>query len=90
LAELYLENEGRELDGGALSQRGERTREALAEMLLRPEVSYKCGTYAMNRVARTLGLDYDGRALVSVPSPETGFSVRMLVELSRGNHSRVA
>jgi len=34
-------------------------------------------------VAQALGLRYDARALVSVPSPETGFSVRMLADLSR-------
>jgi len=41
LALLYTENSERTLDGGALSQRWERTREALGEMMVRPEVCYK-------------------------------------------------
>jgi hypothetical protein len=82
LSLLYAENADRTLDGGPLSQRWERTREALGEMIARPGISYKCGTYALSRVAQTLGLPYDTRALVSVPSPESGFSVKMLADLS--------
>jgi RHS repeat-associated protein len=82
LAFLYEENAERVLDGGPLSQRWERTREALNEMIERPGVSYKCGTYALDQVARTLGFRYDARALVSLPSPDTGFSVKVLADLA--------
>jgi RHS repeat-associated protein len=82
LVVLVEENRTRILDRGPLSQMWARTREAVAEMRQKPGISYKCGTLALNSVARELGLQYDKRALLSVPSPASGFSMKVLADLS--------
>jgi len=82
LEAILQETEGRVLDYGPLSQKWARTREAFAEMLKYPGLSYKCGTYAVDQVAKALQRQFDSRYLLSVPSPATGFSMKTLADLS--------
>ncbi len=79
---LFQETRGRVLDRGPLSQKWARTWEAIAEMRQKPGISYKCGTFALNNVARALRLNYDAGPLMREPSPTTGFSLQALTELS--------
>ena len=82
LTVLFEANRSRVLDRGHLSQMWARTREAVAQMRLHPGLSYQCGMFALNAVAREMRLQYDARALLSTPSPATGFSLETLVRLS--------
>lgn len=82
LTNLVQETHGRILDRGRLSQKWRRTREAVTQMRLYPGVSYQCGTFAMNAVARELALPYDASTLLRTPSPTSGFSLAELTELS--------
>ena len=82
LTNLMAECHGRVLDRGSLSQKWARTREAIGDMQLRPSASYRCGSFALNAVARELGRPYDVVALINTPSPATGFSLAALAELS--------
>ena len=82
LLSLSGEAQGRILDHGPLSQMWARTREATVDMGLRPGASYRCGTYALYGVATALGLNFDRRAIMSMPSPATGFSMQNLADFS--------
>src|SRR5437867_3770264 len=82
LAEIFNDTQGRALEPGPLSAMWGRTREAFGDMTLHPDHSYKCGTFALDHVAQALGLKFDARALVSVPSPSSGFSMKALADLS--------
>ncbi|HEX5223040.1 MAG TPA: cysteine peptidase family C39 domain-containing protein, partial [Verrucomicrobiae bacterium] len=82
LVAVVEENRGRVLDRGPLSQKWVRTREAVVAMRQYPAISYQCGTFALNSVARQLGLAYDPRRLLGIPSPATGFSLSSLAEYS--------
>jgi tetratricopeptide (TPR) repeat protein len=57
LVGLIQENRSRVLDRGPLSQMWVRTREAVAEMRQKPGISYQCGTFALNSVARELAFN---------------------------------
>jgi hypothetical protein len=80
---LAKENEGRVLDYGPLSQKWARTREAITQMLQSPGMSYQCGTFALELVARQLGINHDSLALGTIPSPASGFSMRNLADFSQ-------
>ena len=60
--------------------------QAYAFMLKHPEISYRCGTYAMSAVAGVLGATNYFHAIWEQPSPPTGFSMADLVKLSDANH----
>ena len=83
LAALFQENRERVLDQGPLSQKWARTREAFRQMQRRPGLSYQCGTFALEAVARQNRSAYDALALLEVPSPASGFTMKNLDELSR-------
>jgi hypothetical protein len=82
LTAILQETRGRVLDRGPLSQMWARTGEAFAEMRIRPEVSYRCGTFALYAVARRFQVNYDASVLFRTPSPSTGFSMKSLADLS--------
>jgi RHS repeat-associated protein len=79
LAELFKQIEGRTLDGGPLQQIVYGVHEALGTMEREPGISYRCGPYALDRVAGVLrGTNYDARLLRETKSPEGGFSLAAL------------
>lgn len=80
LATIFQANRDRVLDRGSLSQMWARTREALVAMRKYPGMSYQCGTFALNYVAREMQLEFDKSALLGVPSPTNGFSVKALAD----------
>ncbi len=82
LTNLVQETRGRVLDRGRLSQQWGRTREAIVDMARNPGISYRCGTFALNAVARELQVKYDPTALLNLPSPASGFSLSYLAQLS--------
>ena len=82
LAAIFSDTQGRALEPGPLSVMWARTREAFTDMTVNPGHSYKCGTFALDHIGQTLGLQFDARALVSVPSPSSGFSMKALADLS--------
>lgn len=83
LKEIFQETQGRVLDRGPLSQVYLRTYEAFVEMQRVPEVSYRCGTYALAQVAFQLhGRNYDAKALDREGSPAAGFTLKALSEIA--------
>jgi len=82
LTNLVQETRGRVLDRGRLSQKWGRTKEAIVDMARNPGISYRCGTFALNSVARELGINRDTAALLNLPSPPSGFSLSYLTQLS--------
>jgi len=82
LTAILQDTRGRVLDRGPLSQMWARTGEAIAQMRLRPGISYSCGTFALYEVSQQLGINYDARTLLKIPSPSTGFSMKTLVDFS--------
>jgi hypothetical protein len=85
LKNLFAETQGRPL-AGPLQYLYNQSRDGYAIMLNRPDVSYRCGTYALNAVAQKLyGTNYFVE-FVNQPSPRTGFSMAALVDLAESNH----
>jgi hypothetical protein len=83
LRTLFKETEGRIFDNGPLQQVVNATKEGYRMMHSDPGVCFKCGTFALNSVARELkGLSLDSRQILAVPSPKSGFSMTKLVELA--------
>ena len=83
LDEVYAATQDRSLDGGPLQQMFNGTREAYWTMKKKPEIAYRCGTYAMDAVAGILKVQgYKNRSLLDIPSPEGGFKLQQLVEFS--------
>jgi hypothetical protein len=67
------------------------TQEAFIDMRNNPEISYRCGTFALAHMARVLyGTNYSARALLREPSPATGFSLQALADLSQRLNLRLA
>ncbi|MBI4659580.1 MAG: hypothetical protein HY735_12135 [Verrucomicrobia bacterium] len=83
LAAIFQKNRDRLLDQGPLSQMWVRTREAFGQMQRRPGLSYQCGTFALDAVSRQNSSAHDSVALLDVPSPASGFTMKQLAELSR-------
>ncbi|MBI3192219.1 MAG: hypothetical protein HYZ36_06085, partial [Pedosphaera parvula] len=80
---IFKENSDRVLDQGPLSQMWSRTREAYAMMRVRPEIAYRCGTFAMANVGRVLyGEQVNPRPLWREPSPPVGFTLAALTDFS--------
>lgn len=62
------------------------TLEGYQVMTTRPEISYRCGTYALFEVGKQLkGPQFPRKELLGIPSPTNGFSVATLVEVA-GRH----
>jgi len=69
---------------GALAQMLNRTSAGVSTMLHSPGISYRCGSLALYNLGRAVGgRDFDGRGLLEAPSPETGFSMSVLVQWAR-------
>lgn len=87
---LFAETQGRVLDRGQLQRLYDSVREGYSSMRTDPGRSYRCGTLALNSVAKTLyGTNYTPHLIIDVPSPVTGFSMAALTELSATNHLKL-
>ncbi len=83
LTAVYEQHGSRTLDRGPMSQMWLRTHEKHLRMTAHPEESYKCGIYALNRVAQALQLRYRRGELLQTPSQPSGFSLQELQEISQ-------
>jgi len=82
LQDIFTETRERALDGGPLQQVFNGTREAFRTMAYHPEIAYRCGSLALNNVAKVLQPGNLNLAAISrVGSPATGFSLRALKEM---------
>lgn len=83
LRTLFKETEGRIFDGGPLQQIVNSSRSMCASMIANSEYSFRCGTYALNNVAKVLNRPgHDELGIREIPSPVTGFSLAKLAELA--------
>jgi RHS repeat-associated protein len=86
LTALFQETRGRVFGGGALQQVVNGTKEGYQTMLTRPDICFKCGTFALSHVAKVLkGSGFDTREIELIPSPTTGFSMTKLVEVAESS-----
>ncbi|MDX1952628.1 MAG: cysteine peptidase family C39 domain-containing protein [Verrucomicrobiota bacterium] len=83
LGEIFEELKGRSWNGGWEQQMVLRAHEGFLMMRARPGLSYQCGTFALNNLATVLYGNHDRKAILDTPSPVTGFSVLMLVEMAQ-------
>ncbi len=83
LLKLFEETKGRGFDGGPLQQIINGTRDGLVVMMRDPGVAYKCGPFALRQMMTALRqTNANWKVLADIPSPETGFSMTALLELS--------
>ncbi|HWW03185.1 MAG TPA: hypothetical protein VNZ64_26020 [Candidatus Acidoferrum sp.] len=61
-----------------------QSRDAYGMMLNRPDLAYRCGTYALNAVAQALCGTNTFHDLLDQSSPKTGFSMASLEDLPTG------
>ncbi len=79
LTSLFSETQGRVFDSGPLQQVINGTMEGYRTMLSSPGICFKCGTFALNNVARILNApSIDPGKFLLIPSPSTGFTMTML------------
>jgi RHS repeat-associated protein len=84
LTAVFQETKGRVLQHGPLEQRFLRTKEAYADMIRRPGISYRCGTLAMANVCFMLyGTNFNLRALSQIRSTTNGFALGQLEAFSQ-------
>ncbi len=81
---IFEQTKGRQMNG-AMRQIYDQCRESYSMMLTQPGKSYRCGTAALGAmvqaVFKTNNLD-----ILEKPSPQTGFSMEMLLGLAKQNH----
>jgi hypothetical protein len=83
---LFKELKDLQLPLGSLSTYIEATQEGLIMMNASPSSSYRCGSFALGRVAAVLQLGTNvSRALYQTPSPDGGFRMSQLLELAETN-----
>ncbi len=80
LGALLKEYQGRVLDEGPLSTRRIRTAQKYRQVLKYPQMSYKCGIFALDRLGVHLGWEYPRQPLRDEPSGPEGLS---LLDLQR-------
>src|SRR6266571_1236579 len=80
LTTIFSETQGRRMPFGSDWQFYLRSLEGCAHMRLNPGKSYRCGTYALGRVAEVLSSL--NSTLGRVPSPSTGFSLQQLADIA--------
>ena len=81
LKHLFQETEGRTLSGTGNQALFDASREGLYTMENYTDISFRCGTFALTKVAKALGRRNFNR-LLDEPSPFGGFSMTKLVEFS--------
>jgi RHS repeat-associated protein len=82
---LFDETKGRAMPG-LLRNTYTQMERAYQHMLLHPEDSYRCGTFALNAVGQALYGANHYREIVRLDSPESGFSMASLMEIAASNH----
>jgi RHS repeat-associated protein len=83
LQSLFNETQRRNLDAGPWQQLFNSARDGFEVMKTRPEVSFRCGSYALHHIAtELLSTNYDG-SIADLASPERGFSMTELIEIAR-------
>ena len=83
LTALYQETQGRVFDRGPLQHVVNASKEGYHLLLTEPGNGFKCGTFALWNVGRALkGAAFDGKEIMDLPSPKSGFTMTKLVELS--------
>jgi RHS repeat-associated protein len=83
LEELKEQMRGRKLDGGFRTMQFREAMESLAMMRRHPEISFRCGPYALFEVGRVLrGESF--YSLLGLDSPVGGFSAAALVREAQG------
>ena len=83
LSSLFAETSGRQFDAGALQQLVNTTKEGYQKMLVEPGTCFRCGTLALENVAKQLKvLDFDIGYVRQVSSPVQGFNMTALSELA--------
>src|SRR5437763_14931031 len=81
LAALLEEVKERTFQGNAAVQH-DRAAEGLAGMVAHPEVSFRCGTHALENVARKLNVAVAPDFMESEPSTDSGFSLFKLQQIA--------
>jgi YD repeat-containing protein len=86
LSRLFAELDQLQLPLGSYGSFVQGTREGLTAMIFRPEMTYRCGSFALGHLAKELHTDgtiID--ALFAMPSPDGGFHMDQLVSLAQSN-----
>lgn len=87
---IMAETQGRRMSLLSWQHQWNKSQGALAVMKRRPEISYRCGTLALMRVGRLLGVKTIASGeLAEIPSPSTGFSIASLLDLAREREIQV-
>ena len=87
MRELFSETRTRPL--GPLQTFYDQSLGGYSTMLAHPEISYRCGTYALNALARALYKTNSFRDIAEQPSPTSGFSMAALTALAQSNQLNV-
>jgi hypothetical protein len=83
LRQLFAETQKRTFDAGPLQQVVNGAKEGFQMMLIEPGVCFKCGTLALENVARELKLtNFNTGYVRSLPSPVEGFTMTTLSDLA--------
>jgi tetratricopeptide (TPR) repeat protein len=82
LQQLISAVNGRQLSDPEFQKQFDLVRQAATIMKHDPGVSYRCGSLALYQVASALKIKTDLNVLMDMPSPETGFSLASLMNLS--------
>jgi len=86
LKALFAELNSLQLPLGSYSTVIEETQEGLVTMRARPEVSFRCGSYALGNIAMALHLSSSTSSnLFATDSPATGFTMDQLLHLAETN-----
>ena len=81
---LFREAEGRVFENAQLQRMVNATRNACAGMSKATDLSFRCGVYALSRVAGAIkGSAANLHEIAREPSPSTGFSMAKLLELAQ-------
>ena len=84
LTALFADLDARHLPLGSYHTYIEETREGLATMNASPGRAYRCGSYALGRVAMSLGVAPEKcRILFQTNSPDGGFKMSQLLTLAK-------
>lgn len=86
LNQIFAEADALHLSLGIHAATIRETREGLAVMSGHPELSYRCGSFALGHVARAMGLSSKiVHGLFQAQSPDGGFSISELLNMAQTN-----
>lgn len=93
LKEIFEATKGRGFSEPYLQQMFDAAGEGYRSMLMQPEFSFQCGTYALQEVAMKLtnvARLTNAPGLLGEPSPRAGFTLEALVKIAERNGLQVA